>query len=434
MIMSGSMEINAKGNLEIGGCDTVELAKQFGTPLFVMDEEQIRNNCRQYVNALKKHYPKGMVLFAGKAFLTLAMTRLVHEEEMGLDVVSGGELFTAVNAGFPVERIYYHGNNKSTRELVDAIKSGVGRIVVDSIPELEEIKELSAQFAEGKVSVLLRLKPGVEAHTHEYISTGQEDSKFGFGLADDSAMEAVESCLKASDLIDLRGFHCHIGSMIFQLEPFSVATRVMVEFMDRVRDKTGFVAEELDMGGGLGIRHKQEDDPPSIERFVENIALTLKSACQKQDFPLPELMLEPGRSITGEAGATLYTVGVIKDIPGIRRYVSVDGGMMDNIRPALYSAKYEAAICNKIGQESGELVTLAGKACESGDILIRDIYLPPLESGDIVAVFSTGAYCYSMSSNYNRNPRPAVVFVRNGEPRIVVRRESYEDLIALDVL
>ncbi len=434
MILAGSMEINAKGNLEIGGCDTVDLAKQFGTPLFVMDEEFVRNQCRQYVDALKKHYPKGMILFAGKAFLTLAMARLLHEENMGLDVVSGGELFTALSAEFPAERIYFHGNNKSTRELIDAIKLGVGRIVVDSIPELEEIKGLADQFAEKKVPVLLRVKPGVEAHTHDFIQTGQEDSKFGFGIGDNSAMDAVQFCLQASDAIDLVGLHCHIGSQIFQLEPFSLATQIMVDFLARVREKTGYVARELDLGGGLGIRYKLEDNPPSIERFVENIALTLKSAANRWDYPLPELMLEPGRSITGEAGVTLYTVGVIKDVPGIRRYVSLDGGMMDNIRPALYQAEYEAAISNKITREPEELVTLAGKACESGDILIKDILLPPAESGDIVAIFSTGAYCYSMSSNYNRNPRPAVIFVRNGEPRIVVRRESYEDLIALDVL
>ncbi len=299
---------------------------------------------------------------------------------------------------------------------------------------MEEIRELAVQFAENKVAVLLRVKPGVEAHTHDFIRTGQEDSKFGFGIEDNSAREAVELCLQAADIIDLAGFHCHIGSQIFQLEPFSVAAQIMVEFMAGVREQTGFVARELDLGGGLGIRYQREDKPPSIERFVENLALSLKSALQKWDYPLPELLLEPGRSITGEAGVTLYTVGVIKDVPGIRRYVSVDGGMMDNIRPALYQAQYEAAICNKMTQEPGEIVTLAGKACESGDILIKDIELPAAESGDIVAVFSTGAYCYSMSSNYNRNPRPAVIFVRDGEPRIVVRRESYEDLIALDVL
>ncbi len=434
MILAGTMEINTRGNLEIGGCDTVELARQFGTPLFVMDEELIRENCRRYIKALETHYPQGMIVFAGKAFLTLSMARLLQEENMGLDVVSGGELFTALNADFPAGRIYYHGNNKSTRELVDAIKLGVGRIVVDSIPELEEIKLLAGQFAEDRVPVLLRLKPGVEAHTHDFIQTGQEDSKFGFGITDNSAMEAVHSCLRAAETIELVGFHCHIGSQIFQLEPFSVATQVMLDFMARVRQQTGYVARELNLGGGLGIRYKRDDRPPSIEHFVENIALTLKSAAQKHNYPLPGLLLEPGRSITGEAGVTLYTAGVIKNLPGIRRYVSVDGGMMDNIRPALYQAVYEAAICNKITLEAVEMVTLAGKACESGDILIKDTWLPPLESGDIVAVFSTGAYCYSMSSNYNRNPRPAVIFVRDGSPRIVVRRESYEDLIALDVL
>lgn len=431
MILSGTMQINSNQHLEIGGCDTVTLAEEFGTPLYVMDEELVRNNCRRYLHAIQKNYPRGKILYAGKAFLVLAMAKLVKEEGLGLDVVSGGEMYTALKAGFPPEHLYFHGNNKSEQELLDALQVKIGRIVVDSFSELETLREL-AKSKQQKTAILLRVKPGVEAHTHEYIQTGQDDSKFGLGLQE--AKEAVRMLLSAAPYLELKGFHCHIGSQIFQLEPYRAAARTMLKFMSEVRQETGFVAAELDMGGGLGIHYLQSDKPPTIETFVETVATAVKEAAEEENFPLPELLLEPGRSITGEAGITLYRVGVIKDIPGIRRYVSVDGGMMDNIRPALYQARYEAVIANKARQEPLEKVTVAGKACESGDLLIEDIELPPVEKGDILAVFSTGAYCYSMASNYNRNPRPAVVFVYKGKPRVVVRRETYDDLLALDEL
>lgn len=433
MLLAGTMRINEKQHLEIGGCDAVELAKEFGTPLYVMDELLIRENCRRYMNALQKNYPRGKIIFAGKAFLTLAMARLVDEEGLGLDVVSGGELYTSLKAGFPPQRLYFHGNNKSREELLEALQAGVGRIIADSLSELEELKELAKAMGK-KAAVLLRLRPGIEAHTHDFIQTGQEDSKFGFSIFNGDALEAVEFCLTSGELLELKGFHCHIGSQIFQLEPFRLAAEVMVDFMSRVKEETGYIARELDMGGGLGIRYQKRDLPPSIEAFVENIATAVKKAAGERGLPLPELLLEPGRSITGEAGITLYRVGVIKDIPGIRRYISVDGGMMDNIRPALYQARYEAILGNRASDTPAEKVTIAGKACESGDILIRDIYLPPVKKGDLLAVFSTGAYCYTMASNYNRNPRPAVVFVRDGRARLVARRETYDDLISLDVL
>jgi diaminopimelate decarboxylase len=431
MILSGTMRINSKQHLEIGGCDTVALAEEFGTPLYVMDEEQVRENCRRYLRAMQKKYPRGKILYAGKAFLVLAMAKLVAEEGLGLDVVSGGELYTALKAGFPVEHLYFHGNNKSRQELLEALEAKIGRIVVDSFSELQELQELSASRRQ-KVDVLLRVKPGIEAHTHDYIQTGREDSKFGLGFSE--AREAVRQILSATPNLELRGFHCHIGSQIFQLEPYCLAARAMLDFMSEVRTETGYVASELDLGGGLGIRYTQGDNPPSIETFVETVVATVQDEAKQRKYPLPELLLEPGRSITGEAGITLYRVGVIKEVPGVRCYVSVDGGMMDNIRPALYQARYGAMIANKALQEPVKTVTVAGKACESGDLLLEDTCLPPVKKGDLLAVFSTGAYCYAMASNYNRNPRPPVVFVRNGKPRVVVRRETYGDLLALDEL
>ena len=315
--------------------------------------------------------------------------------------------------------------------MLEALEAKIGRIVVDSFSELQELQELSASRRQ-KVDVLLRVIPGIEAHTHDYIQTGREDSKFGLGFSE--AREAVRQILSAAPYLELRGFHCHIGSQIFQLEPYRLAARAMLDFMSEVRAETGYVASELDLGGGLGIRYTQGDNPPSIETFVETVAATVQDEAEQRKYPLPELLLEPGRSITGEAGITLYRVGVIKEVPGVRCYVSVDGGMMDYIRPALYQAHYEAMIANKALQEPVKRVTVAGKACESGDLLIEDTCLPPVEKGDLLAVFSTGAYCYAMASNYNRNPRPPVVFVRNGKPRVVVRRETYGDLLALEEL
>ena len=428
-----TVKINDKGHLQVGGSDCVDLAEEFGTPLYVMDEELIRDNCRRYLKALREYYPHGKIIYAAKAFFTLSMAKLAAEEGLYIDIVSGGELYTALKAGFPPQRLYFHGNNKSREELKYSLDSGVGYIVVDSLAELEELIEVSRE-AQAHTSILLRIRPGVEAHTHEYIQTGKEDSKFGFGISEGDALEAVKLSLEATPYINLKGFHCHIGSQIFSLEPFKVTAEVMVDFIKEVRDKTGFIADELNMGGGLGIRHKQDESAPSIESYVGTIAEAVKHCAEEHNLPFPELSLEPGRSVTGEPGITLYRAGVIKDIPGIRRYISVDGGMMDNIRPALYDAEYEAILANKMNERKQQEITLAGKACESGDILIKDAYLPPVEKGDLIAVLSTGAYCYSMSNNYNQNPKPAVVFVRNGEARIVVKRETYEDIISLNEL
>ena len=431
-MLRGTMRVNERGHLEIGGCDCVELAKEFGTPLYVFDELLIRENCRRYKKAFAQNYPaEAKVCYAGKAFLTLAMCRLVDEEGLWLDVASGGELFTALQAKFPPERIYMHGNFKTEDELKAAVRNKVGRVVVDCIEELERLNSIAAS-QNTVAEILLRLTPGVEAHTHEYIRTGQIDTKFGFHIENGIAFEGVKKALSLKNL-KLRGFHSHIGSQIFETEPYRIAVEQMFSFAAMVRSETGFVMQELNLGGGLGIRYVPEDDPPSIESFVAAICDAVKETASRFGFELPSLAIEPGRSIVGEAGTTLYTIGVVKEIPKVRTYVSVDGGMSDNPRPALYGARYFAVVANKADRTPNKVVTVAGKHCES-DILIRDIALADPEPGNILAVFTTGAYHYSMASNYNRFPRPAVVFVKDGKAKLVVRRETYDDLLRCDQL
>ncbi|MFZ8853212.1 MAG: diaminopimelate decarboxylase [Armatimonadota bacterium] len=431
-MLRGTMRVNERGHLEIGGCDCVELAKEFGTPLYVFDELLIRENCRRYKKAFAQNYPaEAKVCYAGKAFLTLAMCRLVDEEGLWLDVASGGELFTALQAKFPPERIYMHGNFKTEDELKAAVRNKVGRVVVDCIEELERLNSIAAS-QNTVAEILLRLTPGVEAHTHEYIRTGQIDTKFGFHIENGIAFEGVKKALSLKNL-KLRGFHSHIGSQIFETEPYRIAVEQMFSFAAMVRSETGFVMQELNLGGGLGIRYVPEDDPPSIESFVAAICDAVKETASRFGFELPSLAVEPGRSIVGEAGTTLYTIGVVKEIPKVRTYVSVDGGMSDNPRPALYGARYFAVVANKADRTPNKVVTVAGKHCES-DILIRDIALADPEPGNILAVFTTGAYHYSMASNYNRFPRPAVVFVKDGKAKLVVRRETYDDLLRCDQL
>jgi diaminopimelate decarboxylase len=426
------MRVNRAGRLEIGGCDTVLLARQFGTPLYVVDEMTVRQNCAVYRNNLHWLYPHSQVAYAGKAFLTMAMCRLVEQEGLALDVASGGEIYTALKAGFPPEKMIFHGNNKTPEEIEQALNAGVGRFVADSISELELLAAGAAQERK-QASVVLRVKPGIEAHTHHYIQTGQLDSKFGLGLADGQALAAVRFALAAEHL-KFCGLHCHIGSQIFELEPFRLAAGVMMDFIREIRENTGATVQELNLGGGAGIRYMPEDTPFPVQRYLELITATLLEKAAAHNLPLPLLLLEPGRSIVGEAGTTLYSVGSIKEIPGIRKFVAVDGGMTDNLRPALYEAKYTALPAGRMKDRDLEAVTIAGKACESGDVLIRDALLPRLERGDVLAVLSTGAYNYSMAGNYNRFPRPAVVFVRDGKAELIVARESYEDLIRNDLL
>ncbi|MGI6555209.1 MAG: diaminopimelate decarboxylase [Bacillota bacterium] len=427
MKLHGNMVINSAGHLEIGGCDTVQLAREFGTPLWVMDENYIRQQCRLFKKAFIDN-SGGDAAYASKAFLTQAMAAVIKEEGLSLDVVSGGELFTALQAGFPARRIYFHGNNKSREELKMAIQSRVGRIVVDNFYELTLLEEVIHEIGDEPVPVMLRIAPGVEAHTHEYVQTGQEDTKFGFSLASGQALEAGKRVLK-SEFLTLKGIHCHIGSQIFETDSFAAAAEIMIDFIAQIYKKTGYLIGELNLGGGFGIYYSQGDAPKTIEEYAENIISAATEYAEMYGVPVPRIIVEPGRSIVGPAGTTLYTVGSCKDIPGIRKYISVDGGMADNIRTALYGAVYEGIIANKALHEPVEIVTVAGKCCESGDILIKDISLPLVEPGDILAISCTGAYGYTMASNYNRLPRPAVVLVRDGQADIIVRRETYEDLL-----
>ncbi len=432
MFIGEVVDVNESNHLEMLGWDLVQMAKDYGTPLYAYNEELMRQRCRQYTAAMERCYPEGRIIYAGKAFLTLAMCRLVHQEGLYLDAVSGGEIYTAIQAGYPPHKIYFHGNNKTDAEIDMALEHGVGCLVVDSGMELEHLMK-TARIKEVEVEVMLRVKPGVTGSTHRYIQTGQVDSKFGLGLADGEAKAAVEKVLSHPNL-ELRGLHCHIGSQITDSRSHQLAAEVMVDFLADIYRTTGVALAELNLGGGLAIRHTSQDEVIPVEDFVEAVTSTVKEKCQQQHLPLPLVSLEPGRSIAGEAGVTLYQIGTIKDIPKTRTYVSVDGGMMDNIRPALYGAKYEAVLANRAQEEKDSVVTIAGKACESGDILITDAQLPRPQQGDVLTVFSTGAYHFSMYSHYNRIPRPALLFVRREGIEEVVRREKYEDIIRLETI
>ena len=432
MKLHGTMQINEKGHLAIGGCDTVELVKEYGTPLYVMDEELIREKCRSYYEAFTGTYPDSTVIYASKAFLTTAMCHLIESAGLGLDVVSGGELYTALQAGFPAEKIYFHGNNKTPDELKFALEAKVGRFVVDNIFEMEIINRLCTAM-KTRADILIRLTPGIEAHTHEYIQTGQIDSKFGLVMSNGQAMEGIRRALELEN-INLKGVHCHIGSQIFELESYQHAVEVMMEFLREVYRETGHLLEELNLGGGFGIYYVSGDKPANIKTYAAIVMENVRRMAADLDIPAPRITVEPGRSIVGEAGTTLYTVGSVKDIPGIRKYVAVDGGMTDNPRPALYQARYAAVMANKVNAPKTDEVSIAGKCCESGDMLIWDLHVPAAEPGDILAVLCTGAYNYSMSSNYNRIARPAVVFARDGRADLVVRRETLDDIVRNDVV
>lgn len=431
MRLHGTMRINSQGHLEIGGCDTVDLASNFGTPLYVLDEELFRRNCREYYRAFSERYG-AEVIYAAKTLLTLAICRMVEEEGLGMDVVSGGELYTALEARFPMSRIYFHGNNKSKQELRLALEAHVGRFVVDNFYELEMLNQL-ARDMHTRAGVILRLTPGVEAHTHEYIKTGQIDSKFGLVIENGQALAGVKRALELDHII-LYGLHCHIGSQIFKLESYAHAARVMMDFAALVAKKTGWSPAELDLGGGLGIYYAEGDQPRPVAEYADVIMQAIQERSLEHGLPVPRVIVEPGRSISGPAGTTLYTVGAVKDIPGVRKYVAVDGGMGDNPRPALYQSRYEARLANKAADSPEEVVSIAGKCCESGDMLIWDIALPRVQPGDILAVSCTGAYNYSMSMNYNRLPRPAMVLVKDGQADLIVERETYADLLRNDVI
>lgn len=432
MYLHGTSKINAAGRLEIGGCDTVELADKFGTPLYVFDEELIRRRCREFMEAFRATGLKYQVAYASKAFCVMAMCRIAEEEGLSLDVVSDGELYTALRAGFPPERIHFHGNNKTPEEIEMALDAKIGCVVVDNFTELHLLNE-TAKAKEAVMDVLFRVTPGVEAHTHEFISTGQTDTKFGFDIGNGSAFQAIREA-KELNHVRILGVHSHIGSQIFEVDGFRLAAERVAEFAQTVREELGITFAVINLGGGFGIRYVEEDHPLPLAQYVQAITEAIKSLFARYQYPLPEIWIEPGRSIVGDAGTTLYTVGSSKTIPGIRKYVSVDGGMTDNPRPALYDAKYEAMLANRATEPNEETVSIAGKCCETGDMLIWDLELPRTQPGDTLAVSCTGAYNYSMASNYNRLRRPAVVFVRNGEADLVVRRETFEDVAGKDTL
>lgn len=430
MVLPLTASTTSDGHLMVGGCDTVDLARRFGTPLFVLDEETIRTQCRRYLMAFRELDPEAEIIYAGKAFLSLAMCKLIEEEGLSLDVSSGGEIYLAHRAGFPTERMYFHGNNKTPDELKLALGADVKRIVVDSANELDLLNRLARD--EGKrVPILMRLTPGIIPTTHAYVQTGAEDSKFGFGLSDGVALKATEKAL-AMENLDLRGFHAHIGSQIFVLHSYAKAIEVIVAFILEVKMKLGFEVGELNAGGGLGIKYRVTDEPSSVEEYAKVIVGGIRKETGKLGLKMPRVMIEPGRSIIGNAGMTLYTIGTIKRIPRVRTYISVDGGMSDNLRPMLYGAVYEAIIANKANVKPTRRVTIAGKHCESGDILIEDARISEPEIGDILCTPATGAYGYVMANNYNKQPRPAVVMVKDGQARVIVRRETYEDLLRLE--
>jgi diaminopimelate decarboxylase len=423
-------EVSNQGHLIIGGCDAVELAAEFGTPLYVFDEFSLRSRCAEFKKEFGQRYTDTTVIYACKAFINQALALIFGEEELGLDVVSAGELSIAQSAGFPLARVYFHGNNKSAEEIKLALEWHIGRIVVDNFHELNMLGEIAGE-KDYTPDILLRLSPGVEPHTHRYIITGAVDTKFGFPLI--SGQEAIAQAMSMPNL-NLVGLHFHIGSLIYDIEPYQQAIELILSFAAEMKQKNGFELRELDVGGGFAIQYAVDFPAPPISAYAEAIASKVIDKCRELDLALPQLIIEPGRAIVGRAGAALYRVGVVKDIPGVRCYVSVDGGMADNIRPALYGAKHEAVVANRMSESEAKKVTIAGKFCESGDILIENIALPPVSAGDIIAIPDCGAYCLPQASNYNASLKPAIVLVKEGKAHLIRRRETLDDLTRCDLI
>ena len=423
--------VNSQGHLVLGGCDALDLAQEYGTPVYVLDEATLRGQCRRFVAEFKNRHPSTLVAYASKAYINPALAKIFAAEGLGLDVVSGGELAIAQSVDFPQENIYFHGNNKTPQELGEAVGTDIGWVVVDSFYELDLLDQI-ARDAGKTQNVLIRVSPGVDPHTHAHTTTGILDSKFGFSIQTGHAAEAVRRALAANNL-NLRGLHFHLGSPIFELEPYRTAVDLVIRFAAEFREE-GFELQEFSPGGGFAIAYTKEDSPPEIGDYAEAIVSTMNAACADVNMPTPRMIIEPGRSIIGPAGVALYRVGAIKDIPGVRRYVSIDGGMGDNIRPALYQARYEVIAAGKAEQEPDQKVTIAGKYCESGDVLASDIMLPELKPDDVIAIPAAGAYCPSMASNYNLNPRPPMVLVNDGSSRLIRRRESYQDMMNCDLV
>lgn len=433
MFHSQNLSINSENHLAIGQHDTVELAKKFGTPLYVLDEDLMRDNCRAYKNAIDTYYDgHGLVLFASKALCTMYTGRLVAEEGLGADVVSGGELYTLYQAGFPMEKVFFHGNNKTPDEIELALSCGVGHIVVDNKYELDLLNHLAAEKNVIQ-KILFRIKPGIDAHTHDFVKTGQIDSKFGVALENGEAYE-IHKLARSMSNIQIDGVHCHIGSQIFDVEPFCEAAKVMIGFIADLYDKLDIKVKILNLGGGFGIKYTSKDDPLEPSEYIHKVTNVVKELAQEKGIDLPFLVFEPGRSIVASAGITLYTVGCVKEIENVRTYVSIDGGMCDNPRYILYGSKYTAVLANNASAEPVAPITIAGKCCESGDLIQEHVMMPQIHVGDTLAVLATGAYNYSMSSNYNRIPRPPIVMVSGNEAKIIVKRETYDDLIKNDVL
>ena len=432
MFVAKNLGVNDAGHLTFAGLDTLELAGQYGTPLYLLDEGMIRENMRSFRDSVQEYYQgRGLVCYASKAFACREMYRIAKAEGLGVDVVSIGELYTAMSVDFPAERICYHGNNKTEEELTMAVEYGVGWIVVDSFSELVLLNRIAGE-KNRRMRILLRLTPGIEAHTHQFIQTGQIDSKFGFTIQFGTAMEAVQTALSLPHLL-LDGVHCHIGSQIFELDPFVRAAEILLDFIVQVKEQLGYELKTMNLGGGFGIRYVPEDRPRAYRDYMQKVSEAVKAEAAKKGVELPFILLEPGRSIVGAAGITLYRVGGVKPIPGVRKYVSVDGGMTDNPRYALYESEYDFIVANRAGDEKSDVVTVAGRCCESGDLLGKDVPLQKAEVGDVLAVCATGAYNYSMASHYNRVRKPAVVMVRDGASRVVVRRETLDDLISCDL-
>ncbi len=432
MLLTDNLSINEKNHLVIGKSDTVDLAKKYGTPLYVLDEDMVRENCRAYKNAIDKYYGgKGLALYASKALSCKHMYKTVMEEGLGADVVSGGELYTAYKAGFPMDKIYFHGNNKTYDELEMAVSLGVSHIVVDNYTELEALNEIAKE--KGTVqSIMFRIKPGVDAHTHDFVKTGQIDSKFGVALENGEAFEMVEKALEYKN-VNLDGFHCHIGSQIFDVEPFCHSAEVMMDFIGEIKKRYGKEITHLNLGGGFGVKYVDSDDPIPYDLYIKEVSKVISDKAQELGINVPFMLMEPGRSIVASAGITLYTVGNVKDIKNVRKYISIDGGMGDNPRYILYGSEYTAVLANRADSPYDDVATIVGKCCESGDIIIENGKVQRAEAGDILAVLTTGAYNYSMSSNYNRIPRPAMVRVKGGEDKIIIKRETYEDIIRNDI-
>lgn len=431
MYILDNLSDNADGNLTFAGLDTVELAKKYGTPLYVMDENKIRRRCREYIIALNKYFKNAKPLYASKAASFKRIYEIVKEENMSVDVVSGGELYTALKADFPSENIYFHGNNKTVDEIEFAVKNKIGCFIVDNLYELENVNDLAGSYG-IKQKILLRITPGIDPHTYEAVATGKVDCKFGSAIETGQALEIVKEALKCENLI-LDGFHCHIGSMVFDHTPFSDSAKVMLEFIADVKNKTGYLPNTLNLGGGFGVRYVASDPELDIDKCIGDMAKVIKEYCKKLDIDEPQILMEPGRSIVGDCGITLYTVGAVKEITGYKKYVAIDGGMSDNPRYALYGSEYSAIIANKATENRNYKCTIAGKCCESGDLIQEDTLIQTPVSGDILAVLSTGAYNYSMASNYNKIPRPPIVMVSDKSDYVAVRRETYEDLLKNEI-